>query len=400
MKKLVMFLFTILFSVTFTCSRLIRTEKYVIKNGKAYFNSYENERLASEKELKNIDIKSFKILNENDVAYDKNNIYLFGITQNKADYKTAIYNADKETLKVLYSRIVSYEPYISYYKDKNHVYYNYIEVDGADTESFKVLDGSYTKDKNSVYYMGNKMENTDSESFSNLENGYYKDKKFIYYNGKALEKSDSSKGFKIAIIEKIGGPCGYNFDMYISNNDNVYAFGDLVTGKAKYDPITFTAYQNEYSKDKNGVYSLGEKIANLDTATFKFYNYAYVSDKNGVYYNKEKISGADPKSFVLLKRDNLPDDRYGKDKDSVYYNGKKIEGSDVNSFKIIDFSYAKDKDKVYFDGNVITDADPATFGKAFSKTKGYTGYFMDKKNVYSNGYILKEESVKNFKYRK
>lgn len=400
MKKLVILLFTLLFSITFTCSMLVRTENYIIKNGKVYFNSYENERLSNEKELKNVDIKSFKILNKNDVAYDKNNIYLFGITQNKENYKTSIYSADKETLKVLYSRIVSYEPHISYYKDKDHVYYNYAEITGADAKTFEVLDGNYTKDKNYVYYQGKKIDNADAETFSNLESGYYKDKMFIYYNGKPLEKSNSNKSFKIAVIEKIGNSCEHNFDMYISNNNNVYNFGNLVIGQAKYDPLTFTTYQNWYSKDKNGVYYFGEKITSLDAATFKFYNYSYVSDKNGVYYNKEKITGADPKTFVLLKHNDLTDDRYGKDKNYVYYNGKRIEGVDTKSFEIINFSYSKDKNRVYFNGNVIANADPATFGEAWSKTKGYTGYFMDKKNVYSDGHILERESIKDFEYRK
>ena len=399
MKKLAALLFIVLFSTAFTCKMVIHTEKYDLKNGKVYFNSYVNDGLESEKQLKNVDIKSFKILGENDVAYDKNSIYLFGVPKNGKSSEDSIYFADKETLKVIYSRVVSYEPHVSYYKDKNNVYYNYIKIPDADSETFTLLNFSYSKDKNFVYYNGVKMENTDAQSFTNLENGYFKDKNFIYYKGKALENSDSNKEFKTAFIEKIHTSCGYDFDLYISNNGNIYNFAELLTEKPQYDPASFTVYSSQYSKDKNGVYYFGEKVDGLDSASFKYFNYAYVSDKNGVYYNEKKISGADPKTFELLKFDNMNDDRYGRDKNNVYFNGKKINDSDSKSFEIISFSYSKDKKNVYYEGTIVADADPAMFGEAWSKSKGYTGYFMDKKNVYLDGYLLKDENVRDYEYR-
>lgn len=399
MKKFTALLFTVLFSTAFTCKMVIRSEKYDLKNGKVYFNSYVNEALESEKQLKNVDIKSFKILNENDIAYDKNSIYLFGIPKNGKNTKDSIYNADKETLQVIFSRVVSYQPHIAYYKDKNNVYYNYIKIPDADPKTFTLLnDFAYSKDKNFVYYNGVKMQNTDAQSFAALESGYFKDKNFIYYKGKALENSDSNKEFKTAFIEKIHTSCDYDFDLYISNNGNTYNFGEL-TANAKYDPASFTAYDNGYSKDKNSVYYFGEKIEGWDPASFKYFNYAYISDKNGVYYNNKKIPEADPKTFELLKFENENDNRYGRDKNSVYFNGKKTDVSDPKSFEIISFSYSKDKKNVYYDGIIVIGADPATFGEAWSKSKGYTGYFMDKKNVYLDGYLLKGENVKDYEYR-
>ena len=242
------------------------------------------------------------------------------------------------------------------------------------------------------------MQNADAQSFAGLENGYFKDKNFIYYGSKVLENSDSNKEFKIAFIEKIHTSCDYDFDLYISNNGNIYNFAEL-TANTKYDPASFITYDNGFSKDKNGVYYFGEKIEDRDPASFKYFNYAYVSDKNGIYYNNKKIPEADPKTFELLKFDGENDNRYGRDKKNVYFNGKKTDVSDPKSFEIISFSYSKDKKNVYYEGTIVADADPATFGEAWSKSKGYTGYFMDKKNVYSDGYILKSENVKDYEYR-
>ena len=65
-----------------------------------------------------------------------------------------------------------------YHKDKNHVYFNGIEIEGADTKTFLVIDHEYSKDKKNAYYNGKSVGERDCETFT-LLGDYTKDKNWI-----------------------------------------------------------------------------------------------------------------------------------------------------------------------------------------------------------------------------
>ena len=367
-------MFSLFFTVSYTCKMIVKEQKYTLKDGKVYFNTYRSD-IGEEQEisgilLKDADVNSFKILSYEDVAYDNSNIYVFGMTKAQNEKKYDIYNADKSTLVLINNYIILKAGISSsYYKDKNAVYYNYMKIKEAD-----------------------------SESFTALENGYYKDRKYIYYQGKKLVNSDTTKDFRSIHIEKIHSTCDYEYDLYAENNGNEYYFGEIYKGESKYDIGTYIVLEYGYSKDKNHVYYFGDITENIDSETFKLFKYAYFTDKNGVYYMKNLISGSDPETFSLLEYEGIISGNYGKDKNSVYFNGKRVEGADAGTFKLIDYYYSKDKNHVYYyTGNIVPKADPATFRKALKRDGSYTDYYIDKKFVYYIGDVLKNEKIKDYK---
>lgn len=90
-------------------------------------------------------------------------------------------------------------------------------------------------------------------------------------------------------------------------------------------------------------------VQGADPNTFVDLNcHGYSKDKNNVYYITQKIQGADPNTFEIL------DSWYTKDKNNVYYKDKKIQDADIATFKVEIDSYAEaiDKNHKYFLGKI------------------------------------------------
>ena len=197
---------------------------------------------------------------------------------------------------------------------------------------------------------------------------------------------------------------------------------------------TFKILNDEYAKDVNNVYFLGNTdYMNsrsgtkqfFDSQTFEVMPYSYLKDKNGVY-NKTgewimEIEGANPKTIKVLSDFYLKDDKnifngysqkidkadlnsfevlgqgyYAKDKNSVYYSGEKVEGANAKTFKIIsDDFYSKDDKNMYAGKEIVKDADLQTFNDISG-----TSYARDKNNLYycdRNIKNLGKIDEKNFK---
>ena len=75
-------------------------------------------------------------------------------------------------------------------KDKNNVYYQGTKIQGADPNTFDVLENGYFKDKNNVYFYEDKIKGADTKTFESLKYGYSKDKKNVYYQGKKMQGAD------------------------------------------------------------------------------------------------------------------------------------------------------------------------------------------------------------------
>ena len=307
MKKVIFLIFMVFFLVSYTCRLTLITQKYVLENGKVYFNTYmENSTkwMAEENILEDVDIDSFKILDSNEVAFDKDNIYVLGKTKKQSKKKYDIYNGDKNSLEKVWSNRKQ-----TYYKDKNYVYYNYMIVPGADPWGFRLL-----------------------------ENDYLADKRYVYYKGERLKNSDSKKTFESLDRVVINESCVYKYELYAENNGNKYYFDKIYKGN-EYDVKTFIYLDEDYSKDKNYVYYRGKKLDKIDSKTFELYDSEYFADKNGVYYMKQKIPDSDINTFIIL------DDGYSKDKKHVYYENKIIPGADSETFR------KAEKQGYYIDNN-------------------------------------------------
>lgn len=160
------------------------------------------------------------------------------------------------------------------------------------------------------------------------------------------------------------------------------------------DPKTFKVFKtgNEYAKDKNHAYFLGEILKNSSPESFKAIGKYTAKDKNKVYSSNKIIEDADAETFIMLS------DSIGKDKNYVYIDGKKFKNLDAETIKIFDRKsgttnnniYFKDKNSVYFlesdlgsSIQYFKNSDPATFenlNKHYSKDKN--------KVFYINSYIL------------
>ena len=130
------------------------------------------------------------------------------------------------------------KPVDPYIKSSNKVYYKFMgdtgqELPGAKPETVKTVSYStssceyrdYGKDSKNVYFKNMKVEGADAESFVMLEQGYYKDKRYLYFYGKRLEDSDSRKEIKIIKDNKNKSCIPWGDGGCVINNGNMYKDG-------------------------------------------------------------------------------------------------------------------------------------------------------------------------------
>ena len=185
--------------------------------------------------LRNIDIKSFKILDENTYASDNFHVYFEGITMEGADPASfSLLSADQA-------------------RDNVHVYYRGAIIPGAAPKSFKSLDAEWGKDSHAAYYHLQPFKVCDPETFG-----------FIWEPGTSVWESDAQ--------------C-------------VYSNGSKLPGA---DPASFVALSLWFGKDKTHVYYADKIIQGADPATFRVKGTSAYSpdsimgqDKNGCYFQDE-----------------------------------------------------------------------------------------------------------------
>ena len=306
-------------------------------------------------QLQDVDKNSFTIVEDEDFSYDKKNVYYAGrklndispngfkvtrlvnrrniplnfLNDNKNIYKLIdIFDEETGELKSVKTAVVknpkvdsktfeifSYSE--NYFRDKNNVYYEnelykmgLKKIEGADRNSFEVLNDEFSKDKNNVYYYGNKMKGISPVGLefvdSNFKNGediisFFKTKDKVY----ALKTRTGEEAYEIVPL---------NFDAISFKDSSAdYPYGSKFEG---------------YFQDKNGVYYFD--MSKLDKLT-----------PNNIF---SKVEGADTSSFVQLMFG------YAKDKNKVYRGNQEIKGADPESFKIIETSgkvVVKDKNRAY-----------------------------------------------------
>lgn len=157
---------------------------------------------------------------------DKNNIYYIGYGN---DFKKTE-NIDINSFKLITTN------WLTYWKDNNWIYYDWIKLKWADPSTFEYHDW-YAKDKNSMYLLQSfetarffdiyrdkeltKYKLIDKDTFESLWEWYYKDKNNIYFIAK------------------------YN----VWDSQGIIKWAD---------PKTFQVLSKWKAKDKNNTYLLGE----------------------------------------------------------------------------------------------------------------------------------------------
>ncbi len=224
--------------------------------------------------------------------------------------------------------------------------------------------------------------------------GYYSDGKNIFFEDNIIENADLETFDIVGLTNDSYLSCFK--EEYTRDKNFVYSFGRKIEGA---DQNTFELLNRVYAKDKNFVYSFGRKIDGADSDTFKVLGDYYAKDKNSAYCDRKKMDpSVDINSFQSL------DYNYAKDKNSVYKHGLKID-RDVDSFIIINSMYSKDNLGVYFEADFvplekIEGADPHTFEVVYQKnSNGYiiNEYAKDKNNVYRDGQLIEGADPKTYK---
>lgn len=369
--------------------------------------------------IKDVSPKGFEILDAKYVKDDKN---LYKLEDKLSSYfssneiktkKVSIDGLDVKSFKVLEN---NKDSYFDYYVDKSNVYIdkdNLEKITGADRNSFEILGYSIARDKNNVYNKGEKLGNIDIASFKYFDNWIAKDKNRVFY----MDERKDIKNADAKTFERMGE------SYYFRDKNNVFALKNdypnynLVLEMSKnIDRSSFDILNNEFGKDKNGVYYFGEKIDGISSNNAKVveelgdYDYIFQSGNDhylvtvneGNSYDKSDDNIKEKFKIKKINGLNIDYDTFKyfemydlyKDKNNFYYHSdndlKKIKsGIDVKSAeKIIELrDFIKDKNNIYYfsDGklekiNLKIDVNNLEYLNDGNSV--FSSYLRDGKNVY------------------
>ena len=373
------------------------------------------------KKIKDVSPKGFEILDAKYVKDDKN---LYKLEDDLSSYfssneiktkKVSIDGLDVKSFKVLEN---NKDSYFDYYVDKSNVYIdkdNLEKITGADRNSFEILGYSIARDKNNVYNKGEKLGNIDIASFKYFDNWIAKDKNRVFY----MDERKDIKNADAKTFERMGE------SYYFRDKNNVFALKNdypdsnynLVLEMSKnIDRNSFDILNNEFGKDKNGVYYFGEKIDGISSNNAKVveelgdYDYIFQSGNDhylvtvneGNSYDKSDDNTKEKFKIKEINGLNIDYDTFKyfeiydlyKDKNSFYYHSdndlKKIKsGIDVKSAeKMIELrDFIKDKNNIYYfsDGKlekVNLKIDVNNLEYLDDGNSVFSSYLRDGKNVY------------------
>ena len=371
--------------------------------------------------IKDVSPKGFEILDAKYVKDDKN---LYKLEDKLSSYfssneiktkKVSIDGLDVKSFKVLEN---NKDSYFDYYVDKSNVYIdkdNLEKITGADRNSFEILGYSIARDKNNVYKKGEKLGNIDIASFKYFDNGIAKDKNRVFY----MDERKDIKNADAKTFERM------EESYYFRDKNNVFALKNdypdsnynLVLEMSKnIDRSSFDILNAEFGKDKNGVYYFGEKIDGISSNNAKVveelgdYDYIFQSDNDhylvtvneGNSYDKSDDNTKEKFKIKKINGLNIDYDTFKyfeiydlyKDKNNFYYHSdndlKKIKsGIDVQSAeKMIELrDFIKDKNNIYYfsDGKlekVNLKIDVNNLEYLDDGNSVFSSYLRDGKNVY------------------
>ena len=439
--------------VLFILAGTIANAEYFKENGEVY---YEMPYYEIKSKVKDVDIESFETLRDDKgligdyYAKDNKNVYLYGkklkdvlpegfetVKENYVKDSKNVYKIEAEITdsipissdNKINTKKISLDGLdvrtfralenskdvtsIDYFVDKNNIYYAYEnleKIQGADKNSFEVLGNYIAKDKNNVYYNGKKMENVDSKSFKNFGDFIGKDKNRVFYiTGNEDIKDADAESFEIM------GDTYYFRDknnIFVIKYSNDFPNGQGFIKLPNIDRNSFITLSEEFGKDKNGIYYIGEKINGINPNNVRVIeemgqdNYILQSENN--YYltfnsNSDLYDRKNDK-IEAKKINNLNIDfstfkyfgilNYYKDKNSFYYRSdndlKKIKSEiDVKSAdKVLELNdFVKDKNNLYYFSNgkinkINLNIDVNSLVFFDNNSSSYSSYIKDRNNVY------------------
>jgi len=218
----------------------------------------------------------------------------------------------------------SFEILNEYYaKDKNTVFYMHRKVLDIDVNSVQAVSGKFIKDKKNYFYNGYKIEGIDYVSFEPIKLDvwdYAKDDLRFY--GTKNKRISKFKGYDVFMLpgiaydkksfEKIIGP-------WAKDKNSIY-YEIIPFLEDEIDLKTFEVLKFDnfaWVKDKNNLYYLDyfsrplEKIKGIDGRSFEKLNQYWGKDKNVVFNFEEKriIKTLDVNTFEVLDANGKAQDK-------------------------------------------------------------------------------------------
>ncbi|PHR98832.1 MAG: hypothetical protein COA78_25590 [Blastopirellula sp.] len=239
---------------------------------------------------------------------------------------------------------------VIYVLDGNFFQIGGADVEGADPDTFDVIDQSYAKDINNVYYNGKPVAGANPSSVTLVTSVLASE----------INENSANSG-------------------YLISDGKVFCYGEVIEGA---DPTSFSYLLGSYAMDKDYLYYFIDiKIPRKAIPTaMPNANDGYLRHGEQVLYHGVVIS-SEASSF------NVINDEYAIDASHVYSHGVIVEGMVSDGFAVISPYYRKDKNQAYYFNTPIPDSDSDTFevlNDAISK---------DQRNLYYDGNIVENKKV-------
>ena len=250
--------------------------------------------------------------------------------------------------------------------------HNATAYDSSVSNQYYLQDGKviYVLDGNFFQIGGTEIEGADPDSFSVIDQSYAKDINNIYYDGKPVAGANPNS---VALVTS-ELPEGSANSGYLISDGKVFCYGEIIEGA---DPASFSYLLGSYAMDKDYLYYyIDIKIPRKATPTaIPNANAGYIRHGEQVIFHGVVISD-EANDFKIIS------DEYAVDASHVYSHGEIVEGMVPDGFTVISPYYRKDKNQAYYFNTPIPESDSDTFkvlNDAISK---------DQKNLYYNGYIV------------
>jgi hypothetical protein len=351
--------------------------------GEVYFKSYSQYSFkgyfGSSHKIDGADGYTLKVLNNHNIAKDKNFVYYYG---NKRDVDAASYEliSDPSTDDTRYA------------KDKDHVYLEWFDIiEEADPDTFEVLGNSWSRDNISVFKDEGRVAHIDATSFRLFDNDWVGDKNTVYYNLSPLENVDI-ESFKTLSEE-------YAVDRnYLYYNDQAKHRLGNINSVRLFEDQEAPGSEIVFVITDSGMYHEGKIVEGADPNSFKILfqvseHSNYYTDKNNrVYYNGILLEGVSASNLQQIENSN-----YFTDGEHVIIHDAILAKADPESFSILNIiGLAKDKNSVFSGGKIMPEANPDLY-QAFRYENQSTHYWSDGKSVYCNTGLVKEADINSFK---
>lgn len=250
--------------------------------------------------------------------------------------------------------------------------HNATAYDSSVSNQYYLQDGKviYVLDGNFFQIGGTEIEGADPDSFSVIDQSYAKDINNIYYDGKPVAGANPNS---VALVTSELPEDSANSG-YLISDGKVFCYGEIIEGA---DPTSFSYLLGSYAMDKDYLYYyIDIKIPRKATPTaIPNANAGYIRHGEQVIFHGVVISD-EANDFKIIS------DEYAVDASHVYSHGEIVEGMVSDGFTVISPYYRKDKNQAYYFNTPIPESDSDTFkvlNDAISK---------DQKNLYYNGYIV------------